>query len=75
MQLQYPLEHAPPAGWRQKWKQALDDQHQGQRQPECVAVQTYFFAGVGTVLPRMALKNSDEGSSTIKSPFLAKLAL
>ncbi len=35
----------------------------------------YFFAGAGEVLPRMALKNSDDGSSTIKSPFLVKLAL
>jgi len=37
----------------------------------------YFFcAGSGTVLPRIALKNSeDDGSSTIKSLFLVKLAL
>ena len=35
----------------------------------------YFFAGAGRVLPRMALKNSDDGSSTIRSPFLVKLAL
>ena len=37
----------------------------------------YFFgAGRGAVLPRIALKNSeDDGSSTIKSLFLVKLAL
>ncbi len=37
----------------------------------------YFFGiGAGVVLPRIALKNSEEeGSSTIKSLFLVKLAL
>ena len=36
----------------------------------------YFFAGTGRELPRMALKKSDaDGSSTITSLFLAKLAL
>ena len=37
----------------------------------------YFFAGVaGAALPRNTLKNSDEeGSTTITSPFLLKLAL
>ena len=77
MQLQYLLEHSPPGGRRQKREQTFNDQHQGQRQPECVAVQVYFFAGAGgSALPRMALKNSDdEGSTTIRSPFLLKLAL
>lgn len=37
---------------------------------------TYFFDGAAPVPdPRMALKNSDEGSITITSLFLAKLAL
>ncbi len=36
----------------------------------------YFLEGVAVVLPRNTLKNSEEeGSSTITSPFLLKLAL
>lgn len=38
----------------------------------------YFLAGAAALLlfgPRMALKKSDEGSSTIRSLFLLKLAL
>lgn len=37
----------------------------------------YFFAGAAALLldPRMALKKSDEGSTTMTSLFLLKLAL
>lgn len=70
------LEHAAPAARRDKGKQALQDKQAGQREPERAAVQeTYFFGAAPAPEPRMALKKSDEGSTTITSLFLAKLAL
>jgi hypothetical protein len=75
------LEHAAPSGRREKWKQSFEHQHQGQRCPERIAVhELYFLAAAGAAAPaedpRIALKNSDdEGSSTITSLFLLKLAL
>jgi hypothetical protein len=70
------LEHAAPAAGREERKQAFQDKQAGQRQPERAAVQeTYFFGAAPAPEPRMALKKSDEGSITITSLFLAKLAL
>ena len=70
------LEHAAPATGREKRKEALQDKQAGQREPERAAVQeTYFFGAVPAPEPRMALKKSDEGSITMTSLFLAKLAL
>ncbi len=73
--------HPPPASGEQKREKALEHQNEGHGQPEGVAVQVYFFkfyflAGVAAALPRNTLKNSeDEGSTTITSLFLLKLAL
>ena len=80
MQLEQPLKSAAPAAGREEGEQALEHQHQGQRGPEGGAVQAglaYFLAGAaGAPLPRKALKNSEpDGSSTMTSPFLLKLAL
>ncbi len=78
LQRQQLLEHAPPAGGRQKRQQPFYHQHQGQRGPQTVAVfQDYFLAAGAAVLPlpRMALKKSDDGSNTITSLFLLKLDL
>jgi len=70
------LEHAAPAAGREKGKQALEDKQAGQREPERAAVQEIYFLGaVPAPEPRMALKKSDEGSTTITSLFFAKLAL
>lgn len=48
-------------------------------QSEPLSKATYFFAGAAALLllfdPRMPLKNSDDGSITITSLFLLKLAL
>lgn len=70
------LEHAAPATGRKKGKQAFEDKQAGQRQPERAAVQgAYFLGAVPEPEPRMALKKSDDGSTTITSLFFAKLAL
>lgn len=70
------LEHAAPAAGREKGKQAFEDKQAGQRQPERAAVQEAYFLGAAPEPElRMALKKSEEGSITITSPFLSKLAL
>lgn len=72
------FKHAAPTGWREKWKHAFDDQHARQSEPKRAAVQraVYFLADAAPVPElRMALKKSDDGSSTITSLFLLKLAL
>ncbi len=76
------LKRAPPNGGRDKGEQAFNDQGQAQshpqNQPKTVAFQAYFLPGAaaGRELPRKALKNSLlDGSTTITSPFLLKLAL
>ena len=76
-QLQNLREELAPSGRRDEGVQALEHQHQGQGSPEKITVhaQAYFF-GVGATEPRKVLKNSEpEGSTTITSLFLAKLAL
>ena len=73
------LKHAAPAAGRDKRQETFDHQHQSQCLPKGVAVHRgYFLAGAAPLPepgPRMALKNSDDGSSTITSLFLLKLAL
>jgi hypothetical protein len=60
---------------RDEGVQTLEHQHQSQRGPQEIAVQVYFLAA-GAVCPRKVLKKSEpEGSTTITSLFLAKLAL
>jgi hypothetical protein len=73
------LEHAAPAAGRDKRQESFDHQHQSQCLPKGIAVhRVYFLAGAAPLPepgPRMALKKSDDGSSTITSLFLLKLAL
>ena len=70
-------EQPAPSGRCDQGEQTLNDQHQRQGQPKRVSSQGYFL-GLATAEPplRNTLKNSlDEGSSTITSLLLAKLAL
>jgi len=81
LQLQDLREHAPPRAWRQEGQQPFHHEDQGQTQPERVGVHSqsaYFLAGAAAppAPPRITLKKSDdEGSRTITSLFLAKVAL
>lgn len=81
-ELQQLLKGAAPPARHQKWQQALDDEDQRQRLPKRAAVQKLAggqrrggLGGVCAPEPRMARKNSDEGSSTITSERLLKLDL
>jgi len=81
-QLQQLLEGAAPATGHQQWQKALDHEDQRQRLPKRAAVQSLAggqrrggLGGVCAPEPRMARKNSDEGSSTITSERLLKLDL
>lgn len=73
------LEQLPPPEWRKNGHQTLEHKHQCKSQPKAMAVhgRAYRLRGAGGVVavpePRMALKNSDEGSSTMTSDFLLKL--
>ena len=74
------LKHPPPARGGQKRHQPFKNKDNGNRRPEGVAVHgaSYFLPGGGVAPepePRMVLKKSDDGSSTITSLFLLKLAL
>lgn len=76
---EYLLEHAAPAARGDERQDPFNHQHQRQRLPEGVSVHRVYFLAVAAPLPepepRIALKKSDEGSSTITSLFLLKLAL
>lgn len=73
------LKHAAPSAGREKRQETFDHQHQGQCLPKGVAVHlVYFLAGAAPLPepgPRIALKKSEDGSNTITSLFLLKLAL
>ena len=74
------LKHPSSARGGQKRHQPFENKDNGNRHPEGVAVHgaSYFLTGGGVAPepePRMVLKKSDDGSSTITSLFLLKLAL
>ena len=82
------LESRPPSFGSNKRQKTFDDKHDRQCLPEAVAAHcalnsSYRRGGVACAVlpaaplpePRMALKKSDDGSSTITSDFLLKLAL
>ena len=91
MQFQYLFKHAPPASGRQKRQQTFNNQYQCECSPNIVHTiglwvgqimgrQGAFYlraAGAGATEPppRIALKKSEDGSSTITSLFLENVAL
>src|SRR3990167_4621532 len=80
-QAQHVGEDAAPQGGRQQRQQAFEDQHKGQRGPEQLGhgvpgpSARLLHRDGATLLLRMPLKKSDEGSTTSTSDLLAKLDL
>jgi hypothetical protein len=37
-------EHTAPGGWRSEWKKALENKHEGQSQPQGIAIQNLLLA-------------------------------
>jgi hypothetical protein len=79
-QLEQLFKHPAPRSRRYQRQQPFNHQQQGQRLPKTVAVHRDYFLAGAAALPeppelRMALKKSDDGSSTSTSLLRLKLAL